>query len=327
MSPFWLLLTVACLTAAWRWRAAGRGGRLGLLLIAVVLGLIGTGVISLPSVEEIVTEVGSRLGRWTYLLVGVSAFLETGAFLGFVAPGETMVLFGGVMAGAGTIELVPLIAIVWVCAYLGDVCAYVVGRRYGRGFLLRHGERVKIGEPQVQFVERFFDRHGDATVILGRWIGVVRPLVPFLAGSSRQPAMRFLAVDFVAAGLWSASLAVLGSVFWRNFDQLTSLVGQALFVVATVLVVSASLALAIAARRSPGRNQAVEEWIAEKLEDQGILGRPAAGAWALIDRLEPRVPGRRAQRDAPAEPGTVHGDTPAQSPGASPSDFHRLNDS
>lgn len=316
MSPFWLLLALLATAAAWRWRGAGRGGRAGLVAIAMACLMVGIGVIELPSIESIVEEIGSRLGKWTYLLVGVNAFLETGAFLGFVAPGETMVLFGGVLAGEGTIELVPLIAIVWICAYLGDISAYVIGRRYGREFLLRHGERVKIGEPQVQFVERFFERHGHATVILGRWVGVVRPLVPFLAGSSRLPAMRFLAVDFIAAGLWSAGLCILGAAFWRNFDELTNLVGQALFVFGTLVVVIGGLAFAIATRRSPERNQIVEDWIAEQVDGGRVAGRPAAAAWGVIKRIEPRVPGRRAGARPAAPTGTVSQDAPGEPAGA-----------
>ena len=125
------------------------------------------GVIHPPSIEELVKQIGSRLGQWTYLLVGVNAFLETGAFLGFIAPGETVVLFGGVLAGEGTIDLTTLIIVTWVSAMAGDLSAYVIGRRVGRDFLIRHGERVKVGEPQVQFVEGFFTRHGRATVLLG----------------------------------------------------------------------------------------------------------------------------------------------------------------
>lgn len=320
MSPFWLLLALAALAIAWRWRTSHRISAVALVALGAVLALLGAGVLTLPSVEEVVTEVGGRLGQWTYALVGVSAFLETGAFLGFVAPGETMVLFGGVMAGEGTIELGPLIALVWVCAYLGDVSAYLIGRRYGRDFLLRHGERVKIGEPQVQFVERFFERHGHSTVLLGRWIGVVRPLVPFLAGSSRLPAARFLAVDFIAAGIWSAALATLGAVFWRNFDELTSLVGQALFVLGTILVIGLSSGLAIAARRSVHRSAQVDGWVAEQLSSRAIVGRPAAAAWALIDRIEPRVPGRKARRDAPASAGTVSHEDAVAAPAASTTD-------
>lgn len=312
MKPFWLLLALLAAATAWRWRGAGRGGRVLIGAIAVACLLVGVGVITLPSIESIVEEIGSRLGKWTYLLVGVNAFLETGAFLGFIAPGETMVLFGGVLAGEGTIDLVPLIAIVWICAYLGDISAYMIGRRYGRDFLLRHGERVKIGEPQVQFVEQFFVRHGHATVILGRWVGVVRPLVPFLAGSSRLPAMRFLAVDFVAAGLWSAGLCILGAAFWRNFDELTNLVGQALFVLGTIIVVSAVVGFAIATRRSPQRNQIVEDWIAEQVEGGRVAGRPAAAVWAIVKRVEPHVPGRRAAAQAADATGTVSQDAAAE---------------
>ncbi len=320
MSPLPLLLALLAFTLSWRWRGAHRSGRIALVAAGVAFALIGVGVITLPSMEEIVTEVGGRLGRWTYAVVAVSAFLETGAFLGFVAPGETMVLFGGVMAGAGTVELGPLIALVWASAFLGDVCAYMIGRRYGRGFLLRHGERVKIGEPQVQFVERFFERHGHATVLLGRWIGVVRPLVPFLAGSSRLPAVRFLAVDFVAAGLWSAGLAALGAVFWRNFDELTSLVGQALFGFGTLLVVGTAFGFAIAARRSEQRSADVDAWVAEQLTEHAFVGRPAAAVWALIDRVEPKVPGRKARRGTPAAAGTVSQDDASAT--SAPPDAH-----
>ena len=69
------------------------------------------------------------------------AFLETGAFVGFVAPGETAVIVGGLVAGQGQISLFVLIAIVWACAVAGDVTSFFLGRRLGRDWLLRHGER------------------------------------------------------------------------------------------------------------------------------------------------------------------------------------------
>ncbi len=305
MKPFWLVLALALLFASWRAKALGRVGRGAAFAAAVVFLLFGTSVIALPSIESIVDEIGGRLGAWTYLLVGVNAFLETGAFLGFIAPGETMVLFGGVLAGAGTIELIPLIAVVWVSSMLGDLSAYVIGRRYGRGFLLTHGARVKIGEPQVQFVERFFERHGDLTVLIGRWIGVVRPLVPFLAGSSRLPFVRFAAVDIVATFIWSVGLCVLGSVFWQNFDQVVSLVSRTLFVLATVIVGSAVVGLAVGTRRSHRRSEAVERWIEAQQREHPVIGRPASALWGAVTRLEPRFPGRRARREPAAEDATV----------------------
>ena len=75
-----------------------------------VAGLIvyGTGLVELPNLEHALVSVGDNLGRWTYLLVGALAFLETGAFIGLLAPGETALILGGVVAGQGKISLVKI---------------------------------------------------------------------------------------------------------------------------------------------------------------------------------------------------------------------------
>jgi undecaprenyl-diphosphatase len=321
VNPFWLVVATLLLIAAWRWRGLGRVGRAMAAAMAVVAVLFGTGVLALPSVEEIVQEVGGRLGDWTYVLVGASAFLETAAFLGFVAPGETMVLFGGVLAGEGTIELVPLIAVVWISAMLGDLGAYLIGRRYGRDFLLRYGARVRIGEPQVQVVETFFERHGDLTVFFGRWIGVVRPLVPFLAGSTRLSFARFAAVDVVATFLWSAVLCVVGSVFWQNFDQVVGIVSRTLFIFGAIVVVVVFLSIAVATRRSRRRSAAFEAWIETQLTERAMVGRPVSAVWVVITRIEPRFPGRRGRGGPPAPTDTVPGESgqPSSAPEHDPS--------
>ena len=103
-------------------------------LVAIAAAvLIGIGVIKLPNFEQLLEDAGKALGPWTYLAVGLLAFLETGAFLGFIAPGETAVIVGGLVAGQGEISLLVLIAIVWTCCLLGDLTAYELGRRKGRG--------------------------------------------------------------------------------------------------------------------------------------------------------------------------------------------------
>ena len=91
-----------------------------------------------------IEDIAEALGPWTYALVGVMAFLETGAFVGLIAPGEFTVIVGGVVAGQGEIELVPLIGLVWSARVLGDTTSFFIGRRLGRGFLVKHGPRVRI---------------------------------------------------------------------------------------------------------------------------------------------------------------------------------------
>ena len=199
------------------------------MLAAAGALLIGLGVIELPNVEHLIEDAGQALGKWTYLAVGVLAFLETGAFIGLVAPGETTVIVGGLVAGQGVISLYVLIAIVWTCAVLGDVTSYTLGRRLGREFMVKHGARVKITEERLEQVEAFFERRGGATILIGRFIGLVRAIAPFIAGASRMPLRKFLPYDILGAGLWATTFCVLGYVFWRSFDQLTAWVSRGLF--------------------------------------------------------------------------------------------------
>jgi membrane protein DedA with SNARE-associated domain len=192
------------------------------------LGLLayGSGLIDPPAVEVMIRDATRALGVYTYALVGAFAFLETGAGVGLIAPGELVVILGGVSAGQGEIELVPLVAIVWACAVTGDLTSYALGRRLGRDFLVRHGPAVGITRGRLEQVERFFDAHGGKTIILGRFVGLVRALAPFIAGASRMPAGRFIAYTTVAAGLWTVTFCLLGYAFWQSLDQLIAITQQ-----------------------------------------------------------------------------------------------------
>src|SRR3954453_20926356 len=128
------------------------------LVVIAVAVLIGVGVIHLPDFEQLLVDVGQALGPWTYLAVGLLAFLETGAFLGFIAPGETAVIVGGLGAGQGEISLYALIAIVWTCCVLGDVTSYELGKRKGRAWLLKYGTRLQVTEERLEQVEHFFEQ-------------------------------------------------------------------------------------------------------------------------------------------------------------------------
>ena len=258
----WLLGAVAL--AAFLLVRRGRLGRwtqaAGWVVVAGA-GLIGAGVIPLPNLEELMLDIGRALGPWTYLVVGVLAFLETGAFVGLIAPGETTVIVGGVIAGQGEISLSVLIAITWTCAVAGDLASYTAGRKLGRAWLLRHGERVKITEERLEQVERFFEKRGGITILIGRFIGFVRALAPFIAGTSRMPLRRFLPYDVLGAGAWAATFATLGYVFWHSFDQLTTYVSRGLLAFGTVIAVIAAIAGLVQLRRDPEKRERVREWV------------------------------------------------------------------
>jgi membrane protein DedA with SNARE-associated domain/membrane-associated phospholipid phosphatase len=304
----WTWLLAAAAIAGWGLARRHRQARWFQAAEALAVAgcvLVGAGIVHLPDFQKLLEDAGRSLGSWTYLVVGALAFLETGAFVGFVAPGETAVLVGGLVAGQGHISLLVLIAVVWTCAVAGDVTSYQLGRRLGREWLLRHGARLKVTEDRLHTVERFFERRGGTTILVGRFIGFVRPIAPFIAGTSRMPFRRFLAYDVLAAGAWSATFCILGAVFWRSIDRLTSYVSKGLFAFGTVVAIIAAVVALVRLRRDDETRARVRAWLDERADRPGWrpvvhlagpvwrrLGRPtAAGADAAArfsyERLTP----------------------------------------
>jgi membrane protein DedA with SNARE-associated domain/membrane-associated phospholipid phosphatase len=295
----WLLAAVAL--AGWlitRRHKQQRWFQVVEIVAITAFTLIGVGVIHLPNFQKVLEDAGKRLGPWTYLVVGVLAFAETGAFIGFVAPGETAVIVGGLVAGQGQISLLALIAIVWACAVLGDVTSYELGRHLGRQWLLRHGERLKITEERLDHVEGFFERRGGATILIGRFIGFVRPISPFIAGASKMPFRRFLPYDVLAAGAWATTFCVLGFLFWRSIDKLTTYVSRGLFAFGTLVVIIALIVALIRLNRDPEARAKVAAWLDERADQPGwrhvvklarpvwrTIGRPAAAVADMAARF------------------------------------------
>ena len=244
---------LAVLVAAWAtWQRRKLTGERKLMAAAavVVLAVYASGLLNnLPDPKKAIGDIAEALGAWTYALVGVAAYLETAAFVGLVAPGETIVIAGGVIAGQGEISLIPLIGLVWTCAVLGDSTSFYIGRRLGRRFLERHGPRVKITHERLEQVEGYFDRHGGKTILIGRFIGLVRALAPFIAGASGLSYRRFLPYSVVGTGLWSTLFCVLGYIFWRSFDKVAHYAGQAIFGFGATVTVIVGIVVAYRRRR------------------------------------------------------------------------------
>ncbi|HYH59778.1 MAG TPA: bifunctional DedA family/phosphatase PAP2 family protein [Thermoleophilaceae bacterium] len=220
----------------------------GLVVVAIGVAVYASGVLSdLPDPETLIEDLAEALGRWTYALVAGLAFLETGAFVGLIAPGEFTVILGGVIAGQGEINVMVLLALTWFSAFLGDTTSFVIGARLGRGFLERNGPRVKITPERLTLVEGYFARHGGKTILIGRFIGLVRALAPFIAGSSKMPYRRFAPYSIIGTGLWATTFVLLGYFFWRSFEEVAGIAGRA--TVGFGIVVGAIVAVVYCYRR------------------------------------------------------------------------------
>ena len=206
----------------------------------------------LPDIGQLLTDAAQALGSWTYLLVGGLAFGETGAGIGLLVPGETAVVLGGVVAAQGQVSLPAIMLVAWIASFLGDLTSFLLGRRLGRPFLYRHGPRLKLTEARLHRVESFFDRHGSKAILVGRFVGIVRAVCPFLAGASKLPLRSFVPYSLAGTAVWASAFTLAGYFFHRSFEEAAKLLSHGAIVVAAVAVI----ALVTAHRRGRRRTRA-----------------------------------------------------------------------
>jgi membrane-associated protein len=214
------------------------------LAAAATLGVI-TGLVPLPDFTGALEDASHTLGAWAYPAVGAFAFLETGAFVGLIAPGETAVVLGGVVAAQGEVDVAAMLLLVWAAAAAGDFASFLLGRRLGRRFLVTRGPRIGVTAPRLARVETFFDRHGAKAILVGRFVGIVRAVAPFLAGSSGMRVRAFLPWSILGTAAWAATFTLVGYIFHRSFSAAADYVTHG----ALGLAVVAGLALAWRAHR------------------------------------------------------------------------------
>ncbi|MGK2932566.1 MAG: bifunctional DedA family/phosphatase PAP2 family protein [Solirubrobacterales bacterium] len=240
--------------------------------------------------QTLLDEFANFLGAWTYLLIAILSFLETGAFVGLLVPGETALLVAGAVAGQGVINVYLLIAIAWVCAVLGDSVSFYLGHRLGRSFILKHGDRVGITEERYVKVEDYFEKHGGKTVLVGRFLGLVRALSPFVAGSSGMRFRGFIPYSILGAGLQVTLHILAGYIFARSIDAAAEYVGLVALIIGTIIVVSVIAVVSVRFLKVPANRVRLVEGMEENRLSAPLVGfgRRLRPQWDfLVARLTP----------------------------------------
>jgi len=262
-------------------------GRIAIVAAIAVAYYLFTQVLDL---ETILEKVAHALGAWTYALVGFFAFAETGAFIGLIAPGETVMLLGGAVAGQGTINLYVLIALAWTMACAGDVTSFFLGRRLGREFLFKHGPRFGFSHERLHQVEDFFSRHGGKTIFLGRFVGFVRAFAPFIAGSSGMRFRQFFPYSVLGCGIWISTVVVIGYVFSKSIDTAIDYAGKGAVILGALIVVVVGVVWATRFLRVAENRREAVRWMDDHAATRPITAfarRHETGLRLIGDRLTP----------------------------------------
>lgn len=144
-----------------------------------------------------------------YVVLGLIIFVETGILLGFFLPGDSILFSAGLVAAArDDINIVILISIIFLAAFIGDQVGFVIGRKLGRPYL----EKSKSPRMQRMLVksERFYERYGWWSVVIARYIPWVRTFVPPIAGTVKMNYYKFLSANVLGAFLWGVGITLAG---------------------------------------------------------------------------------------------------------------------
>ena len=191
---------------------------------------------------------------WGYLIVFIATFLENSVGAGVIVPGETLVIIGGFYARLGELWLPAVAFVAVVGAILGDNLGYWIGRRYGRGFLERHGRRLFITPERLEAAEGYYRRHGGKTVFLGRFVPVVRSVGFIVAGVAHMEWRRFIVYDVAGAVIWGVGHSVLGYALGASYERwqrYATPIGLAILAV-LLLLIGGSKLLAVRRRMREG---------------------------------------------------------------------------
>jgi membrane protein DedA with SNARE-associated domain len=177
----------------------------------------------------------SLSGPVVYAVVGALVYFEDALFFGFVLPGETAAVVGGVLAGQGRVSIGWLALVVVCAAIIGDSTGYEIGRRVGppvldTRLLRRHADRVRNAQSLIR-------RRGPAAVFFGRYIAFFRAMMPALAGISRMPYGRFLLYNALGGLTWGVCFTLLGYFAGAAYTRIEGLVGRSLALAVAVFVV------------------------------------------------------------------------------------------
>lgn len=170
------------------------------------------------------------------LLVALIVFAESGLLIGFFLPGDTLLLGAGILASQGEVSILALIAAVVIAAILGDNVGYSIGRRTGHR-IFKKEDSLLFQKEHLERAEAFYEKHGGKTIIMARFVPIVRTFAPLVAGVGKMDRKRFMAFNVVGGILWGAGITLLGYWFGSKVPHLEEYVH---YVLIGVIVVSLS---------------------------------------------------------------------------------------
>jgi len=174
--------------------------------------MLTTLVYSVLALDQTVAQIAAQNGHWLYLILFLVIFAETGLVVMPFLPGDSILFIAGTVVATADLNVHLLVAILIAAAILGDTINYSVGHYIGPRVFDKPDSRW-FRQEHLRRTQAFYDRYGGITIIIGRFVPIIRTFAPFLAGVAGMSYRRFLSYNVVGAIAWISSLVYAGYLF------------------------------------------------------------------------------------------------------------------
>jgi len=174
--------------------------------------MLTTLIYSLFALDQTVAQIAAQHGHWLYLILFLIIFAETGLVIMPFLPGDSILFIAGTVIATADLNVHLLVIVLIAAAILGDTVNYSIGHYIGPRAFDRPDSRW-FKQEHLRRTQAFYDRYGGITIIIGRFVPIIRTFAPFLAGVAGMTYTRFLSYNVVGAVLWIVSLVYAGYLF------------------------------------------------------------------------------------------------------------------
>ena len=163
-------------------------------------------------IDQHLTELAAQYGVWIYGILFLIIFCETGLVVMPLLPGDSLLFAAGSIAAIGEMNIHLMVVLLIIAAILGDAVNFMIGKFFGEKLFANPNSKI-FKQSHLQKTQQFYAKHGGKTIILARFIPIVRTFAPFVAGMGHMTYHHFLAYNVIGGVLWVAIFSYLGYFF------------------------------------------------------------------------------------------------------------------
>jgi len=162
-------------------------------------------------IDKHLLDIVNSYHTWTYLILALIIFCETGLVVTPLLPGDSLLFAAGALAGAGSLDIGVIITLLYLAAFAGDNTNYFIGNYIGPKVFDKNYKFLK--KKYLEKTQHFYDKHGGKTIIIARFMPIIRTFAPFVAGVGTMKYRRFIGFSLLGNFLWITSFSLAGYLF------------------------------------------------------------------------------------------------------------------